>query len=177
MYDGYDWPSTRDAIEETMLKVQRKATETWNMRNQRARTPQRSNQVVEEEAEEEEEEIGDVLFNSIYIGARPGQDEESLAQAIDAKIGAKTETLSQADTFPGSPRHPRLSNRRRLKLNRSSEHKAQINVEDIALNMKSYLPKARCVNSVRVKIGDLRSRTICRPQPGTNSLRVGSSSH
>ena len=93
LFDGYDWPATRETITHAIDEVAAK---------DRERRAKRSKKAAEEpdfKFEEEETVIGDFLFNSIYIGVPGNKDPRDLNNLINqGVVDAWTETESHADT-------------------------------------------------------------------------------
>jgi autophagy-related protein 2 len=129
----------------------------------------------EEEDDEldDDSEIGDVLFNSIYVGVRRGQDPRSLARAINRDLDAQSDATSQVSTTPSSPIRssrgaspnysPNLLDRARrpakaLKLKRSKTQKVQINLRALGVDFE-LLPEPTegqsVISALRLKVGDL----------------------
>ena len=190
LHDGYDWPRTRDTIALAVQKVEQKAAEALAAKARR-KTPQPTRTVslpevlygedpwtLDEEEDEdvdEDSEIGDILFNSIYVGVRRGQDPQALARNINRDLDAQSETTSQVSTTPSSPmRSSRgaspgfasgnpLDRARRptkvLRLKRSKSQKVQINLRNLDIDFdllpEPVQPGSTLLSTIRLKVGDL----------------------
>jgi len=193
LHDGYDWPKTRDAIALAVQKVEQRAAEALAAKTRR-KTPQPTRTVTlpevlygddpwtfdedEEEDIDDDSEIGDILFNSIYVGVRRGQDPRTLARNINRDLGdldAQSETTSQVSTTPSSPmRSSRgaspgfasgnmLDRTRRsvksLRLKRSKSQKVQVNLRNLGIDFDllpdPVQPGDTVLSTIRLKVGDL----------------------
>ena len=188
LHDGYDWPRTRDVIAQAVEKVEKKAAETLAARARR-KTPHPTRMVTlpevlygedpyafdeeeEEDFNDDDSEIGDVLFNSIYVGVPRGQDPRSLAKNINFDLDAQSETTSQVSTIASSPlRSSRgaspsgfpIDRSRRstktLRLKRSKLQKVQINLRNLGLDFKLLPeptePGQTELSTLKLKVGDL----------------------
>jgi autophagy-related protein 2 len=190
LHDGYDWPRTRDTIALAVQKVEQKAADVQAAKARR-KTPQPTRTVTlpevlygedpyafdedEDDQFDDDSEIGDILFNSIYIGVRRGQDPRSLARNINRDLDAQSETISQVSTTPSSPiRSSRgaspsytsanpLDRTRRpaksLRLRRSRAQKVQINLRALGVDFELFPEPLKAGQSVlstlRLKVGDL----------------------
>ena len=190
LHDGYDWPRTREAIALAVQKVEQKAAEALAAKARR-KTPQPTRTVSlsevlygddpwtfdeeEEDDVDDDSEIGDILFNSIYVGVRRGQDPRSLARNINRDLDAQSETTSQVSTTPSSPmRSSRaaspgysfsnaLDRTRRpaksLRLKRSKTQKVQINLRSLGVDFdllpEPQEPGQTILSTIRLKVGDL----------------------
>jgi autophagy-related protein 2 len=169
LHDGYDWTHTQDTINNAVDRVETRATEAHK------RAVDENFKVSEEEdghdsvviqsnedldaspnTKTEPQVIGDLLFNSIYIGIPNGQDPTNLRREINKEIndeaseatsvaGATTVTTG-ADSISRSPRrrysnsttHSRESQAKKLKLKRSRYHKVKIELYDFAADTMIY---------------------------------------
>jgi autophagy-related protein 2 len=133
LFDGYDWLKTREAIGQAVEKIRQKATERRSNRR-------RSNPVEDDPSSE----IGDTLFQSIWISVPADRDGEDLGRRINRNINKTTETSTEASTIttaitadrPGLHR----GRSRTLKLGRSRRHKASIEVRSLNLDLKVLPP-------------------------------------
>lgn len=152
IYDGYDWPSTRDRIIEAVEQVEIKAEE----RQARRRQPlgARSN---------DEPVIGDFLFNSIYIGVPSNQDAQELRRQINRNIdelaseteSAPVSAMSRPTTYSASGRPIEQRRRRRLKLERSKAHKVAFELKGISADFLLFPPDSGdVVSSIDVRVKD-----------------------
>lgn len=144
LFDGYDWQNTRDIITQAVRDVEDKA-----FTKQRKRDSHRS----PGPEEEDESVVGDVLFNSIYISIPTNRDPRELTNAINMELGdAASETGSYATsttiTATSTKRYsgPRPKPRR-LKLNRSKQHKMTFELEGIAADFLMFPPDSGEVES------------------------------
>jgi autophagy-related protein 2 len=186
LHDGYDWPRTRDAIALAVQKLEQKAADALAVKARR-KTPRPTRTVTLPEVlygedpyafdEEEDDdydgdsEIGDILFNSIYVGVRRGQDPRSLARNINRDLDAQSETVSQVSTTPSTPirssrgaspsRGNSLDRTRRpaktLRLKRSRTQKVQVNLRSLGLDfeLQPEEPGQSVLSTLRFKVGDL----------------------
>jgi autophagy-related protein 2 len=190
LHDGYDWPRTRDTIAIAVQKVEQKAAEALAAKARR-KLPQPTRTVTlpevlygedpyafdedEDDDFDDDSEIGDILFNSIYVGVRRGQDPHSLARNINRDLDAQSDATSQISTTPSSPiRSSRgaspgfgsnnaLERTRRparsLRLKRSRMQKVQINLRalgvDFDLLAEPEKPGQSVISNLRLKVGDL----------------------
>src|SRR5271170_6641248 len=183
LHDGYDWPRTRETISLAVQKLEQKAADALATKARRKPThPTRTVTLPEvlygedpyafDEEEDEfddDSEIGDILFNSIYVGVRRGQDPKSLARAINRDLDAQSETTSQVSTTPSSPirssrgASPSGASLRRstkaLRLKRSRAQKVQINLRALGVDFELFPEPTEAGQSVlstlRLKVGDL----------------------
>ena len=189
LHDGYDWPRTRDAIALAVQKLEQKAADALSAKA-RLKTPQPTRTVTlpevlygedpyafdEEEDDDfdDDSEIGDILFNSIYVGVRKGQDPKSLARNINRDLDAQSETTSQVSTSTSSPirssrgASPGLNtspfdrNRRSarsLNLKRSRMQKVQINLRSLGVDFQLLQEPLELgqnvLSTLRLRVGDL----------------------
>ena len=186
LHDGYDWPRTRDVIALAVQKLEQKAADALSAKARR-KTPRPTRTVTlpevlygedpyafdedEEDDFDDDSEIGDILFNSIYVGVRRGQDPRSLARNINRDLDAQSETTSQVSTTPSSPmRSSRgaspsganpLDRTRRpaksLRLKRSRTQKVQINLRALGVDFELLADEVgqSVLSNLRLKIGDL----------------------
>jgi hypothetical protein len=187
LHDGYDWPKTRDIIAQAVAKVEQKAVEAMAAKARR-KTPQPTRTVTlpevlygedpyafdEEEDDDldDDSEIGDILFNSIYVGVRRGQDPRTLARNINRDLDAQSETTSQVSTTPSGPlRSSRgtspgpaagsldRTRRKALRLKRSRAQKVQINLRNLGVDFdllqEPTEPGETILSTLRLRVGDL----------------------
>ena len=153
IYDGYDWQRTRDGITEAVEQVETRAEE------RKARRRQSHN-----EREDDESVIGDILFNSIYIGVPSNHDAQELRRQINKNIddlASETESVPMSGmsrpttAYSASGRPLRQRQRRRLKLERSKTHKIAFELKGISADVLVFSPdSADIVSSVDVKVND-----------------------
>lgn len=144
LFDGYDWQNTRDVITQAVRDVEDKA-----LAKQRRRDSHRS----PGPEEEDESVVGDVLFNSIYISIPTNRDPRELTNAINMELGdAASETGSYATsttvTATSTKRYsgPRYKSKK-LKLNRSKQHKMTFELEGVAADFLMFPPGSGEVES------------------------------
>ncbi|PHH52991.1 Autophagy-related protein 2 [Ceratocystis fimbriata CBS 114723] len=187
LFDGYDWATTRDVISEAVLGVQKKAMEHKGHDAAHGRNVGSAVSATEgsksgmdsdgEDLLETDTEIGDFLFNSIYIGITPRQDPHELTNAINRELGGDTgdtESIATATTQtsastvrPGNsergvPRESRSAQHQRhqqkLRLQRSKKHKIAFEAVDIHVDIAMLPsgsgPTQSCID-VRVKSLDV----------------------
>ena len=137
MYDGYDWQSTREGITSAVEQVEAKAED------RKARHRQSL-----DDRDADDGVIGDLLFNSIYIGVPTGQDAQDLRRRINHGIddqASETESvplsgMSRPTSYSGSGRQARPRQRRRLKLNRSRTHKIAFELKGLSVDVSAMPP-------------------------------------
>ncbi|KAI9837111.1 MAG: hypothetical protein M1819_000762 [Sarea resinae] len=133
LFDGYDWPKTRDTISKAVKDVEDRATE------RRARHDRRPSF---DSDEEEESVIGDFLFNSIYIGIPANRDPRELSERINHDVD---DLVSENESYPTSTvptstisqspnRHSQKTRARgkRLRLHRSKQHKMAFELKGVS---------------------------------------------
>ena len=153
LFDGYDWQNTRDIITKAVQDVESKAIEK-RARNERRPT-------FDQDLDDDETEIGDFLFNSIYIGIPANRDPRELAAAINQELNDNaTETESIADTaFSASPSRQGGSHRsrsKRLRLNRSKHHKITFELKGVAVDLVAFPPgSGETQSSIDIRVHDL----------------------
>ncbi|KAI1806103.1 hypothetical protein F4811DRAFT_189671 [Daldinia bambusicola] len=153
LFDGYDWNRTREVISKVVHNIESTAVERQS-RHDRARAS------TDMEVIEEETEIGDFLFNSIYIGIPANRDPRELTHAINQELNdAATETESIATTaLTATPNRQSNAyrNKKRLKLNRSKRHKITFELKGINIDLVTFPPgSGETQSSIDVRIRDL----------------------
>lgn len=125
LYDGYDWSRTRDVISRAVEDVEARAEE----RRRRRETSQPEN--------EDESEIGDLLFQSVWIAIPSNRDEGDLRKQINHEMDADadaSETMTVATSTnsrdTARPKHRRRQSRT-LKLNRGDTHKITFEMREL----------------------------------------------
>jgi len=149
LYDGYDWPRTRDAISQAVDDVEARADE----RRRKTRDEDEEDDFVEE----------DFLFNSVWIGVPVKDDKGALARRINHDIDdLASETgsyaTSTATRSTGATARPRSSEKtkRRLKLDRSKHKKVAFSLMGVAVDLIVFPPDSgETINSIDVRIRDL----------------------
>ncbi|KAH8893476.1 hypothetical protein GQ53DRAFT_763766 [Thozetella sp. PMI_491] len=151
LFDGYDWARTRDVITKAVQDVEARAHE------RRAR----ADRIANFDQDEDEENIGDFLFNSIYISIPSNRDPAQLTQAINQELNDNaTETESIATTTMTSTTNrtatPHRSKTKRLRLNRSKHHKITFELKGVNVDLVAFPPDSgETENSIDVRIHDL----------------------
>ena len=147
LFDGYDWPRTRDAISTAVDKVQSQAEKRRVERNRRA------------DAEDDESEIGDFLFQSIWIAVPPNRDENELRRRINRQMDDDvSETATETTMASHATSRPAMARRksRSLRLERSKRHKVSIEVNKLKATVTVTPPGALETQSIVVAdVGDL----------------------
>jgi autophagy-related protein 2 len=119
MFDGYDWTSTRETIAKAVEDVEEKAERRRRQRQNRSR-----------EESEDESEVGDFLFQSIWIAVPPNREPADLRKQINRQIDdVASETATTTTAIDSrATRQPSLKRRktRGLKLERG---KKKISIE------------------------------------------------
>lgn len=156
LFDGYDWVNTRDVITKAVHEVEQKAMER-HFDNDR-------NKVEFYEEEIEDDNIGDCLFNSIYIGIASNRDPRDLTRAINEDLNDNaTETESIATTsYSGATNRtarPHQAKSKRLRLGRSRHHKITFDLQGVSAHVivypSDYGGETRSAIDVRVKNLDI----------------------
>lgn len=149
LFDGYDWAHTREVITRAVEDVETQAIE------------RQSRPHVYEEELEDEETIGDFLFNSIYIGVPANRDPRELTRAINEGLNDNaTETESVATTAlttttNRTARHHRQSRSRRLRLNRSKNHKITFELQGVNADVVAFPSSGETLSSIDVRVQSL----------------------
>jgi len=150
LYDGYDWQSTRTAINDAVETVEARAEER-KLRRRRSQEPE----------DEEESIIGDCLFNSIYIGVPANKDVNELRRQINRGINdlaSETESYQTSGvsrpTNLSSGQQSRPKQRpRRLKLKRSQTHKISYELKGVSADILGLEPGgSETQNSIDIRI-------------------------
>lgn len=148
LYDGYDWPRTRNIISQAVDDVEARAEE----RRRKVRDEDEDDDFIEE----------DFLFNSVWIGVPVKDEKGALARRINHDIDdLASETgsyaTSTATRSTGATNHPRTSTRskRRLKLERSKHKKIAFSLMDVAVDLIVFPPDSgETINSLNVRVRD-----------------------
>jgi autophagy-related protein 2 len=152
LFDGYDWQHTRDIITKAVIDIESKAAERYSMKDKR-----KSNDVDEEEGSE----IGDFLFNSIYIGVPANRDPKELARQVNRNIddlASETESYA-ASSVSASPSQqnqiPRAKGKK-LRLTRSKYHKMTFELKGVSADLVMFPPDAgETQSSIDIRVQDL----------------------
>ncbi|KAH7086512.1 hypothetical protein FB567DRAFT_593446 [Paraphoma chrysanthemicola] len=148
LYDGYDWPRTRDIISQAVDDVE-------------ARAEERRRKVQEEDDDDDFVEE-DFLFNSVWIGVPIKDEQGALARRINHDIDdLASETgsyaTSTATRSTGATARPRsvTKSKRRLKLERSKHKKIAFSLMGVAVDLIVFPPDSgETINSVDVRVRD-----------------------
>lgn len=153
LFDGYDWQSTRDKITKKVQEVETIAIEKKAWRDRLS--------TFDRDIEDEETVIGDMLFNSIYIGIPSNRDPHELAMAINQEINngvSETESVATTTLTSVSQRQspgPRVKGKK-LRLNRSKNHKITFELKGINADVVVFpTGSGETLNSVDVRVHDL----------------------
>jgi autophagy-related protein 2 len=148
LYDGYDWPQTRDVISQAVDNVEARAEE----RRRKGREDDDDDDFVEE----------DFLFNSVWIGVPVKEEKGALARRINHDIDdLVSETGSHATSATRSTGatirpHSSTKSRRRLRLERSKHKKIAFSLKDVAVDLVIFPPDTgETISSVNVRVQDL----------------------
>ncbi|KAI6832835.1 hypothetical protein KC340_g6869 [Hortaea werneckii] len=153
LHDGYDWQSTREGIASAVEQVEARAEERKVRRRQS----------LQDHDDEEESIIGDVLFNSIYIGVPANHDVQDLRRQINRGID---DLASEDESVPlsGTPRpttqsvtgrQTRQRPRKRLKLERSRSHKVAFELKGVYADLLVFPPdESDAVSSMDFRVKD-----------------------
>jgi autophagy-related protein 2 len=149
LYDGYDWPRTRDIISQAVDDVEARAEE----RRRKAQDEEEDDDFVEE----------DFLFNSVWIGVPVKDERGALARRINHDIDdLASETGSYATSTAmrstGATARPRSATKpkRRLKLERSKHRKVAFSLMGVAVDLIVFPPNSgETINSIDVRVRDL----------------------
>lgn len=120
MFDGYDWVKTREIIAKAVDDVQEKADRR-----------RRQRQALSREEDEAESEVGDFLFQSIWIAVPPNREgadlRKQINRQIDDDLATETGTVTTATKtqIAGRP----LLKRRRSRSLRLERGKKKMSVE------------------------------------------------
>ncbi|KAI9805822.1 MAG: hypothetical protein M1825_000436 [Sarcosagium campestre] len=151
LFDGYDWPKTRDAVAKAVHEVEKKATE---------KRTKRERKVSFDVDDDDESVIGDFLFNSIYIGVSANRDPAELSNQVNHNVddlvseggSYATSTISHPSAVHG---HTARSRRSKLRLNRSRHHKMTFELKGIAADVVVLAPQSQeTQSSIDVRIRD-----------------------
>lgn len=148
LFDGYDWPRTRDIFKQAVDNVE-------------ARAEERRQNKFEDDDEDFVEQ--DFLFNSVWIGV-PVKDEQGvLARRINRELddtysetgSYATSTATRSTGATVRPGSSHKSRRRRLRLERSKNKKIAFDLAGISVDLVVYPPNTgETQNSLDVRIHD-----------------------
>jgi autophagy-related protein 2 len=149
LFDGYDWPRTRDIITQAVDDVEARAEE----RRQHPRS----------EGEDEDFVEQDFLFNSVWIGVPIKDEKGALAKQINHDIddlasetgSYATSTATRTTGTSMRPWSAHKYNRRRLKLGRSKNKKIAFDLSGISVDLVVFPPgSGETQSSLNVRIRD-----------------------
>ncbi|KAL1647671.1 autophagy-related protein 2 [Diplodia intermedia] len=144
LYDGYDWPRTREKLGQKLEEVQQRAQE------------RRERGYDEDDGMSIEE---DLLFGSVYIALpvnnTPEENRRQINRAMRGGDDTASETSYATTTASRATAHPR-SRGMRLKLERGRRPKITFELKGISADVVVFPPgSGETQNSVDVRVGDL----------------------
>lgn len=151
LFDGYDWPHTRDVITKAVTEIESKAAERHSNRDRRKSI----------DFDDEGSEIGDFLFNSIYVGVPANRDAKDLARQVNRNIDdLASETESYApSSVSGSPNrqsHIPRGKAKKLRLTRSKHHKMTFELTGVSADLVVFPPSEQeTQSSIDIRVQDL----------------------
>ncbi|KAF2751335.1 hypothetical protein M011DRAFT_464069 [Sporormia fimetaria CBS 119925] len=149
LYDGYDWPHTREVIAQAVDDMETRAEE-------RRKRPHQADDSDEDLIEQ------DFLFNSVWIALPVTDERGALARRINHDIddlvseagSCATSTATGATVRPRSATNP---NRRKLKLGRSKNKKIAFDLAGITVDFIVFPPDSgETQNSLDVTVDQLQ---------------------
>jgi autophagy-related protein 2 len=150
LFDGYDWPNTRNTVAQAVENVEQRAEERRHRKALRLEEDE-PNVVVEE----------DFLFNSVWISIPVNEEKGALYKKINHDVDdLVSETGSYATTTTASQATARQrttpkSRRRKLKLERSRHKKITFELRGIDVDLVVYPPDTdETQSSVNVRVRD-----------------------
>lgn len=151
LFDGYDWQHTRDRISRAITEVESKAAERLSRHDRRKSL---------EIEEEEESEIGDFLFNSIYIGVPANRDPRDLARQVNRNLddlASETESYATSSTSssPNRSSHTTRSKGKKLRLTRSKYHKITFELKGVSADLVVFPHEEETQSSIDIRVQDL----------------------
>ncbi|KAH7138676.1 hypothetical protein B0J11DRAFT_563608 [Dendryphion nanum] len=150
LFDGYDWPRTRDIIAEAVDNVEARAEE------RRQHPP--------DDDDDEYEIEQDFLFNSVWIGVPVHDEKGALARRINRDIddlasetgSNATSTATRSTSATARPRSATKSSHRKLKLERSKRKKIAFELSGVSVDLVVFPPNSgETQNSLSVGVYDL----------------------
>lgn len=152
LFDGYDWPGTRETIAGAVKVVEAKAEE-------RRRARRRSLNDEDDEASA----VGDFLFNSIWIEIPANRDPQELHRQINrnmdelvSETGSCTgTTMTPSPSRGGSNPRPRARRSKGLRLDRSKRHKITFELKGAAADFVVLGPEGgETQSSLDIRVQD-----------------------
>lgn len=132
LFDGYDWPATRETIATAVNDLEIKAE---------ARRREREKY---KESEEDQPVIGDYLFNSIWIDIPPNKNPHDLSAQVSRDVNdraSETGSYSTSAVSRSPNRVPRTNSRsKRLKLARGRHHKITFELRGVSADVVVFPP-------------------------------------
>lgn len=151
LFDGYDWPHTREVITKAVTDIENKAAERYSIKDKRKSV----------DVDDEDSEIGDFLFNSIYVGIPANRDPKDLARQVNRNIDdLASETESYApSSISGSPNrqsHMPRGKIKKLRLTRSKYHKMTFELTGVSADLVIFPPsEEETQSSIDIRVQDL----------------------
>lgn len=149
IHEGYDWSSTRKAIEEKAKSVRRRLEKIRQLLAS-GQTPDSSG-----------EESSVLLFGSIQLGLPPGASElpvDQLLAAINEELEEASDGASSASSWqplPGQPptrRQPTLVGKSRKRLSRSKSYAIEVNLQEVEASFELFSPKSLLASQLRINV-------------------------
>lgn len=131
LHDGYDWERTRQRITLAVIDALAKAKEAQDDDWER-----NSANENESQATSDSNEVGDLLFNSIYIALPAGATSEDMSRSINKELaqGRASDDASQSTaTYTRTPKEATDGNPDNLRLGRSKAHKVRFEVSGMSV--------------------------------------------
>ena len=153
LFDGYDWQHTRDRITKAIIEIESKAAERVSRQDRR--------KSFESDEDKEESEIGDFLFNSIYIGVPANRDPRDLARQVNRNLddlASETESYatSSASGSPNRLSHKTRPKSKKLRLARSKYHKMTFELKGVSADLVVFPPGTEeTQSSIDIRVQDL----------------------
>lgn len=151
LYDGYDWLHTREVITKAVTDIENKAAERYSIKDKRKSI----------DVDGEGSEIGDFLFNSIYVGIPANRDPKDLARQVNRNIddlASETESYTPS-SVSGSPNRQSLLPRgkaKKLRLTRSKYHKMTFELTGVSADLVIFPPsEEETQSSIDIRVQDL----------------------
>lgn len=165
LYDGYDWEVTRNTISQAVNHAIEKARRQGSKFNPSPHTHNAENDFEDDDELEEDDlsdsnEVGDLLFNSIFISLPDGSKAEDLTQAINQELAqadvSDTATQTTTTNFRKNPKIVPDSQPNTLQLGRSRTHKVRIEVSGMNVHCEFFsAAQGEIANQIRVAIAEL----------------------
>jgi len=155
LHDGYDWPRTRDAITKAVKRVEGRVLQRRSSNND-------SRPTFDMDDDDPESVIGDLLFNSIYIGIPANRDPRELSKQINnnlegADMMSETGSYASFESRPTSRSRASTDPRTRgLRLTRSRTHKMQIELKAVCVDFVLFPQNGgETQSSIDLKVRDM----------------------